>query len=179
MHEINSQSQIRRRNSSIRLQKYSLRIDMTPMVDLGFLLITFFVMTVQLSKPSVVNLNMSKDGPAMPVGNSKALTVLLDKADKVYYYEGEWQQALQEHRIFQTNLSVTSGLGVRIREKQKWLDQNDSKEGRSGLMLIIKAGNGASYSNVVDALDETLINAVKKYTLLPVNSDEQNWLSQQ
>jgi hypothetical protein len=74
---------------------------------------------------------------------------------------------------------VTAGIGATIREKQKWLDQNDTREGRAGLMLIIKAGYGASYSNVVDALDETLINGVKKYSLLPVGGEEQKWLSQQ
>jgi biopolymer transport protein ExbD len=103
MHEIVTKPEIRKRHSSIRSKKYSLRIDMTPMVDLGFLLITFFVMTVHLGKPSVVNLNMPKDGPEMPIGKSKVLTVLLDKPDKIYYYEGEWESALQQNRVFQTN----------------------------------------------------------------------------
>jgi biopolymer transport protein ExbD len=179
MQAINSKLQIRKGNSAIRLQRYSLRIDMTPMVDLGFLLITFFVMTVHLTQPSVVNLDMPKDGPETPVGNSKALTVLLHQGNAVYYYEGEWQQALKQNRIFKTNLSVTSGVGAKIREKQQWLDQYDTKEGRSGLMLIIKAGSGAFYSNVVDALDEALINGVKKYTLLSANPEEQNWLGHQ
>src|SRR6185436_20287053 len=105
MQEIVSKPQIGKRRSVTRSKKYSLRIDMTPMVDLGFLLITFFVMTIQLSKPAVVNLNMPKDGPEMPVGNSKAMTMLLDKGDAVYYYEGDWQQALKESRIIKTNLS--------------------------------------------------------------------------
>jgi len=179
MQEIVTKPMIGKRRSVTRSKKYSLRIDMTPMVDLGFLLITFFVMTVQLSKPAVVNLNMPKDGPEMPVGKSKAMTILLDKGAAAYYYEGDWQQALKESRIIKTNLSIAGGIGARIREKQQWLDQNDSKEGRMGLMLIIKAGTGASYSNVVDALDEALINAVKKYTLLSASQDEQTWLNQQ
>jgi biopolymer transport protein ExbD len=67
---------------------------MTPMVDLGFLLITFFVITVQLSKPTTVNLNMTKDGPPIDLGNSNALTVLLDEAGRIYYYHGNWKDAL-------------------------------------------------------------------------------------
>jgi biopolymer transport protein ExbD len=63
---------------------------MTPMVDLGFLLITFFIITTQLSKPSVVKLNMPKESKySTTVGESNALTFILDKDDRVYYYHGD------------------------------------------------------------------------------------------
>ena len=61
---------IRRRKAGVKGQKKeTLKIDMTPMVDLGFLLITFFIVTTELSKPRTANLNMPKDGPPIPVGN--------------------------------------------------------------------------------------------------------------
>ena len=139
---------------------------MTPMVDLGFLLITFFVFTAELSKPSVVKLNMPKDGPPILLGNSNALTILLDENDLVYYYHRDWKEASATGRVFKTNFSVSNGLGKVIREKQQWLDINEKKEGRNGLMLLIKAGKGASYQNVIDALDEAMINNCKKICTL-------------
>jgi biopolymer transport protein ExbD len=159
-----------------RMKKHSLRTDMTPMVDLGFLLITFFVFTAEMSKPSTVNLYMPKEGIKTPVGNSDALTVLLDDNNRIYYYHGNWKDALATNQVFKTNLSVTDGLGKVVREKQQWLDVNNKTEGRKGLMLLIKAGKEASYQNVIDALDEVLINRVTKYTILPAEPGEAAWI---
>ena len=166
----------RRRPGVGLMKKHSVKTDMTPMVDLGFLLIAFFVMTTELSKPSMVNLNMPKKGTEMPLGNSNALTILLEDNDRVYYYPGDWKDALANGQVFKTNFSESNGLGKVIREKQKWLDANSKKEGRDGLMLLIKPGKGANYKNVMNALDEALINNVKKYALLTVETEEKEWM---
>jgi biopolymer transport protein ExbD len=179
MTEINMANPSRRRRTDIRMKKHSLKTDMTPMVDLGFLLITFFVITVQLSKPAIVDLNMPKSGPAMDLANSNALTVLLDDADHVYYYHGTWKDALASGKIFKTNFSVGNGVGKVIREKQRWLDGYNQKEGRSGLMLLIKAGKDASYEHVINGLDEAMINLVKKYAVLSAEPDELEWMKKQ
>lgn len=167
----------RRRRGVSRPKKHSLRTDMTPMVDLGFILITFFVITVQLNKPVGMKLNMPKDGPPTDLGESAALTVLLDD-EKIYYYHGSWKDASSRNEIYPTTLSEMTGLGKIIREKQKWLDVHDKKEGRIALMLLIKPTSKASYKTVIDALDETTINAVKKYTILPADIEEKAWLQQ-
>lgn len=71
-------------------KKHTPKTDMTPMVDLGFLLITFFVITMELNKPVTLNLNMPKEGPTTDLGKSNALTVLLGKDNAIYYYHGDW-----------------------------------------------------------------------------------------
>ncbi len=173
-------SEFRQHRRRRTIKKHSVRTDMTPMVDLGFLLITFFVFTAELSKPAVMKLNMpGEDGYTMPVGNSNALTILLDANDRVYYYHGNWKDASSTHQVFKTNLSVTNGVGKVIRDKQQWLDINNKKEKRNGLILLIKAGDGAAYQNVIDALDETLINLVTRYTLLPADPEEKAWMKKQ
>jgi biopolymer transport protein ExbD len=170
----------RRRAGVRRMKKISLKTDMTPMVDLGFLLITFFVFTAEMSKPVAVKLNMPKEGgDATPVGNSNALTFLLDASDRVYYYHGNWDEASAKNQVLETDFSVKDGLGKIIRDKQQWLDVNNTKEKRKGLILLIKAGTGASYKNVVDALDETTINAVTKYFLVRAEQAEEEWMKQQ
>ncbi len=159
------------------------KIDMTPMVDLGFLLIAFFVITTELSRPATMDLIMPKEGPPMPLGKSDALTVLLAKNKTLYYYHGDWKEALATNQIFQTSFSVKHGVRKVINEKQFRLDNpqdamnNHTKKGRYGLMLLIKPGEDAVYRDVIDMMDEALINEVKKYAVLKTNEEEIKWLA--
>ena len=168
-----------RRADVRRMKKHSLKTDMTPMVDLGFLLIAFFVVTTRLSEPVVVKLNMPHDGPPTELEDSNALTVLLGSFGKIYYYHGNMSKALFENKIFETTFSVKDGIGQIIRDKQQWLDKvNISDEKRDGLMLLIKATDDAQYENIVEMLDETLINDVKKYAIVKIEPEEKKWLSE-
>jgi biopolymer transport protein ExbD len=163
-----------------RVKKHSLRTDMTPMVDLGFLLITFFVFTSELSKPVVTKLVMPTEEGRTTLGESDALTVLLGKNDAVYYYHGNPGKAFAEGQVYKTSFAVDKGIGTIIRAKQKQLAAHPaSKEGKDGLMLLIKPGEQASYQNVVDMLDEAMINNVKKYALLKQEKDEIDYLNRQ
>src|ERR1700753_1282211 len=73
-------------------KKLSTRIDLTPMVDLGFLLITFFIFTTTLNEPTGMKLGLpadAKDKDQSKLNEKSALTILLGKDDNVFYYEGE------------------------------------------------------------------------------------------
>ncbi|MGZ8517390.1 MAG: ExbD/TolR family protein [Chitinophagaceae bacterium] len=167
----------RRRGGMRHPKKHMPKTDMTPMVDLGFLLISFFVITTELNKPATIDLNMPKEGPPIVLGESDALTVLLGKDNTVYYYHGGWDKAIKTSNVFQTNLSVKYGVGKLIREKQHQLDVSNLIDGRKGLMLLIKPGKDAVYSNVIDMLDEAIINDVKKYAVLKQEDEEIKYLA--
>ena len=157
--------------------KHNPKIDMTPMVDLGFLLISFFVITTELSKPTAMDLFMPKESKVpMELGELNALTVLLDKDNRAWCYHGRWEDAVIQHTIIKTGFSGNNGLRKIIIAKQQWLDNYNKKEGRNGLMLVIKPGSGASYKNVVDVLDEVSINGVKKYAVVKMSEEEMGWL---
>ncbi len=152
------------------------KTDMTPMVDLGFLLITFFVITTQLSKPATIDLFMTKDGPPISLGRSDALTILMSKNNIIYYFQGDWEQAFNSNQIFQTSFSSNNGLRKLIQQKQNWLDSAQTKEGRKGLMLLIKADENAIYNDLVNVMDEILINDVKKYAIIGLSDGETRFL---
>jgi biopolymer transport protein ExbD len=146
---------------------------MTPMVDLGFLLITFFVFTSELRRPNTLDLVMPKEGKDMPVAESLSLTILLGNEGQVYYYEGEWSLK----KVHKASFHVANGIGRVIREKQQLLDLHPVRgEGRNGLMLVIKPGPGTNYKHIIDAMDEVLINGVKKYAITRPGKEENLYL---
>jgi len=173
--------QISNRKSGVKRKKrHSMKIDMTPMVDLGFLLITFFVMTVEMSKPSSLKFITPHEGKGTELQKSAALTVLLGNENEIWYYHGDWNEAFQQNEIHQTSFSYSNGLGKIIREKQIALDNTPVvHDGRDGLTVLIKAANNANYEGVVDVLDETIINNVKRYALVNMTEEEKKFLAKQ
>ena len=180
MAAINETAPESRRPRFARQKKTTLRIDMTPMVDLGFLLITFFIFTTSLSDKKTMFLAIPDDRPTpspILLKNTLALTLLIDKNNKVYYYNGNFKDAQAKNAILPTDYSVYHGIGDVIREKQKAVEAAGAdKEGRKGIMLLIKPTEGASYKNLVDALDEILINDLKKYAIVEASAEETAWL---
>lgn len=147
------------------------------MVDLGFLLITFFIFTTTMSENKAMKLFMPVDkGPATPAGESNVLTVLLGADNKVYAYEGKLEDAIKQNRFVATTYNEGDGIGNIIRKKQKRLKELKNKEGRNGLVFLIKPTAQSSYKNVVDALDETIINNIRKYMVIDASSEEKSQL---
>ncbi len=142
-------------------KKLSTRVDLTPMVDLGFLLITFFIFTTTMSQPTAMRLFLPKDTDKPEEQNkvkaSGALTIMLGKADQVYYYEGEDPTKIQA-----TNFKDIRGI---IITKKRSTDPKD-------FVVVIKPTPDATYRNTVDILDEMSINEVKRYAMVDISADE-------
>ena len=179
MAQIENTASVRKGKSFSHNKKQVIRIDMTPMVDLGFLLITFFVFTTTMSTPKATDLFMPKDDTThpQPLPNSLALSLLLDNNNKVYYYNGDFKEAVNANKIFETNYSTYGGIGKIIRQKQKDIDASGKfADGRKGLMLLIKPTSGSVYKNVIDALDEAVINDVRKYAIVEPANEEISYI---
>ncbi len=145
-----------------RSKKMSTKIDMTPMVDLGFLLITFFMLTTTLAKPVTMQLNMpdkTDTKETSPVKLSETLTVCPD-VDKVYYYQGIPTEAGTVMQV--TNYSET---GIR-----KVIADLKAKVG-SNFTIVIKPTKKAKYRNMIDMLDECAITNNKRYAFLEIDPD--------
>ena len=145
-------------------KRLSTRIDFTPMVDLGFLLITFFIFTTTLSTPSVMKLNLPPDGPPSLASEDKTLNLVLYKNNTIGYYLGSNLSAMQL-----TNYSP-QGVRKEIQMVQKQIAQRFGDT--SQLYVVIKPTSYSTYKNVVDVLDEMLINSVMRYILTEATAYE-------
>jgi biopolymer transport protein ExbD len=158
-------------------KKLSTKVDLTPMVDLSFLLITFFIVTTTWCKPKIAKLYLPANGTGTEVGRNAALTILAGKDNKIFYYQGNLQDALRDGLFGITSYSFKNGIGEIIRQKQLAMDKT-YKGGRKELTLLIKPSADASYQNVVALLDETIINVVSKYALVDISDDDKKVLKE-
>ncbi len=158
-------------------RKRSTRVDMTPMVDLGFLLITFFMLTTMLSNPKALPLVMPADGEPVPVGAGKALTILVGANNKVAWYDGQGNDPAAPPKVYTSSFAANKGIGEVIRAKQRKVAQayGDAEQ----LVVMIKASPGSKYRNMVDALDEMKINRVARYAVVNITVEEVRLLGEQ
>jgi biopolymer transport protein ExbD len=173
-----------------KAKKLSTRVDMTPMVDLGFLLITFFIFTTTMSSPTTLDLNMPKDikdpKDQTEAKESGVLTIMLGKGDQVYYYEGKLAVDASGNNFKQTTFK---GIRDIIINKKKSVIANykgdaecEAKAKADGkpanycqdkdFVVIIKPDKDATYKNTVDILDEMTINQVRTYAMVKILDQE-------
>lgn len=176
MAEINAASSEQRAGVR-RSKKLSTRVDLTPMVDLGFLLITFFVFTTNISKPVV----MSVHTPAPETPNvvtlapeSATLTLVLLDNNQVFYFHGKLEEAIAAGLYGITGYHLQNGIGEVIRQKKASMIKLGKKA--TEVILIIKPSSLASYQNCVDILDEVRINDLKIYALVDLDEADKKAL---
>lgn len=139
-------------------KKLSTRVDLTPMVDLGFLLITFFIFTTTMSQPTAMRLILPKDTDKKEEQNkvkeSGALSIMLGNNNVIYYYEGTLDPT-------GANFKSTNYKEIRnvIIDKKKRTNPED-------FVVVIKPTDQSNYKNTVDILDEMTINGVKRYAMV-------------
>jgi biopolymer transport protein ExbD len=140
-------------------KRRSIKVDLTPMVDLGFLLITFFILTTTLSDPTIANLFLPKDSNIKtPVKANAVLTLLLTRNDSIKYFEGPDQKTGNgKYCTFQNLRSI-------IQEKQKKVATILGN--RLETVLIIYPEDQSTYKNFIDALDEVQINDIRHYFVM-------------
>jgi biopolymer transport protein ExbD len=183
MADVTTSAATRVPHQKIRTKKMSTRIDFTPMVDLGFLLITFFMLTTTLNKPTVMPVVMPERDllpiePTQETKESQVLTFLLGGDDKIYWYEGITNAQLDSCGYAASGLRRVL-LDKKDRVKAQWGDEIKPHPTQLGhnrqvsrLTVIIKATDAARYANIVDVFDEMKICGIAYYLLLDVSPQE-------
>lgn len=150
------------KGGKVRSKKQNTRVDMTPMVDLGFLLITFFMFTTTFSKPNVMDLGLpakpKPDAPKPPpteIKLSNSISILLGKNNRVFWHQQD-ASSLNDQNLSETTLDREGIRKVIQQAKSRAVDQ-------SKFTVIIKPTDDAVYKNFVDILDEMAITKSEQY----------------
>ncbi|WP_317899163.1 ExbD/TolR family protein [Aurantibacillus circumpalustris] len=189
-----------------RAKKQSTRVDMTPMVDLAFLLLTFFVLTATFSKPKSMELTF----PAPPPPDQKVdevkngITFLLTQDDRIFYYEGQFRAADDEKgtKTVLSELNFSQGsLHKYLLDKSKVMQDaikaldaqhknnqladttfkrlvKERKADKESYTYLIKTDDKATYKNVIDVIDELNINVVGKYVMVDIIKPEMDLVNE-
>jgi biopolymer transport protein ExbD len=153
-----------------KAKKLSTKVDLTPMVDLAFLLITFFMLTTSLNKPKAMDLNMPKklDDKKVDVKESQVINILLAGGDSIWYYETADGKMTD---MKETSFGPNGVRGVILKKQKRVAAKfNGDKE---KTIVLIKMAEGAKYKNMVDILDEMDITSTKIYAIQDIVPIEQ------
>jgi biopolymer transport protein ExbD len=154
-----------KKGGKVRSKKASTRIDLTAMVDLAFLLITFFIMATTLAKPKAMDTfwpDKTKKDVQLPVAATRTMTVLLGANDKIEWYIGEPGKSATTVDNFGKN-----GIRKTLIEKNKEVEATHA--GPDNFMIVlVKASDKATYKDFVSMLDEINIAGIKSYGVVPI-----------
>ncbi len=205
MADIDTSGGGKKKGKKVRGKKLSTRVDFTPMVDLGFLLITFFMLTTSMNKPSTMEINMPFKDDNIPVDGqtkikeSQAMTIMLTGHDQIMYYFGFGDL------IGEANVTTFGAKGIRaaLMEKSREINPRlDSlkyykreaslnriteeaykahslrlKSDKKNVFVRIMYDNKARYKNLVDILDEMTITNIGQYAIVDITPEDLQMLA--
>jgi len=148
------------KGGKVRAKKMSTKIDMTPMVDLAFLLLTFFLLTTTFNKPKTMEVNMpdkvDDETQQTKINDQDILNLVLAENDKIYWWIG------LEPPVNETNYSKDGVRKVVLQHTQA----------NPKMMVLIKPKDDSRYENMVNILDEMDITDTKRYAIVDYTPDD-------
>ncbi|MDO6392404.1 biopolymer transporter ExbD [Pontibacter sp. BT731] len=154
-----------------RAKRQSTKIDMTPLVDLAALLITFFMLTTTFNKPQTMEINMPKkvenEEEQIALKASNAMTIILGADDKLYYYFG---LAEDNPEIVESSYAAN---GIRKVLLSSQVKSNDM------MTVMVKPMEGSRYKNMVDILDELKITDTKRFAMVDIGESDKKLVQEQ
>jgi biopolymer transport protein ExbD len=171
MAELDTSGGGNKKGGKVRGKKMSTKIDMTPMVDLGFLLLTFFIFTTTFSKPNQMDLNMpNKEDEDQPkpddaeIKESNTISIIMGKDDKVYWHQKS-ETTLTTDLLKETDYSAEGIRSAILFARKNAIDT-------SKFTVVIKPTPDCNYKNVVDILDEMAITKSERKAIVDIPAKE-------
>ncbi|MCW2118595.1 ExbD/TolR family protein [Flavobacterium sp. 7A] len=180
MAELNTGDGGGKKGGKVRSKKQNSKVDLTAMVDLAFLLITFFMLTTTLSKPQSMSLGLPDKDPKdddanIKVDENRTLTVMMGADDKLVFYMGLLNNPIAGPKDIAYG---KEGIRQELLKRKKEVLAYSTAKGKpdQGMIVIIKPSKKSNYKNVIDILDEMAISNVPTYTIVNDFSPEETKL---
>ena len=172
MAELDTSGGGKKKGGKVRSKKQSTRVDLTAMVDLAFLLITFFMLTTTLAKPQAMDLAMpdkeKQDQQELTIADNRTMTILLGAGNRL-----EWYMGLVDKPMTPPQVDNYGRNGIR-----KALIENAKKviattgDPSKGLIVLIKPSDQSNYRNFVDILDEMKVSNIDRYAIVEISDPD-------
>lgn len=178
MAELNTGDGGKGKGGKVRSKKSNAKVDLTAMVDLAFLLITFFMLTTSLSKPQSMDLGLpdkdDNDSTQIKTDQRRTVTIILGKGDKIKWFHGLLDAPEEGGKP--TNATYgKDGIRKEILKRVASIPQVTG-DPKKGMIVIIKPTKKSTYRNLVDILDEMAICDVPTYAIVNDFSDDEKKL---
>jgi biopolymer transport protein ExbD len=154
----------------VRSKKLNAKVDLTAMVSVSFLLIIFFMVTIELAKPKGIDLDLPDNGDIScgPIGcidSNRIYTILLDDNDKIVTYPGLLFSTLESPK---SSVYGENGIRKQLFERNKKIIEYSTALGKpkNGAIVIIKPSEKSNFKNLVDILDEMAIAKIETYSIV-------------
>jgi biopolymer transport protein ExbD len=177
MAELNQDSGGGKKGGKIRSKKQGGRVDLTAMVDLAFLLITFFMLTTSLNKPNAMDVTVPDKNEEdledrLEVADDRTTTILLAGNNKIVWYSGLFDNPIEGPETVDYG---AEGIRKVLLRKLVEVPQRTGDD----LIVVIRPSDDATHKNLVDILDEMKIVDAQKYSLGTILDMESEFLKQQ
>ncbi len=130
-------------------RRIGIRIDMTPMVDVAFLLLTFFMLTTAFSKPQSMEINLPPSETKVEVAESNLLTLRVNELGRIFW-----------------NIGIEAPKEIQFAELRKFLTQKNQENPK--LITLVKVDRKSKYHVMVDVMDELNLANVTRFSLAPM-----------
>ncbi|QZK90489.1 biopolymer transporter ExbD [Flavobacterium sp. CHNK8] len=163
----------------IRSKKLESRVDLTAMVSVSFLLIVFFMVTIDLAKPKSMSMGLPDKNPewdgTISCGSGteiRTITILLDNNNKLVSYQGLLSYPIEKPKMLSYD---SNGIRQELHNKKKSIQEFYGDSSR-GPIVIIKPSKKCNYKNLVDILDEMAIAKIDTYAIVNDFTPEESQL---
>ena len=136
-----------------KMRRVGIRMDMTPMVDVAFLLLTFFMLTTVFSAPQTMEINLPPKDVQVEVAEHNLLTLRIMEDGKIYW-----------------NMGIERAQRIEFKDLRVMLQERNSSNPK--LITLIKVNRKAKYHNMVDILDEIQLASVVRFSLAPMTDED-------
>jgi biopolymer transport protein ExbD len=141
-----------------QIRRLGIRIDMTPLVDIAFLLLTFFMLTTSMSRPQTMEINLPPEEVKVEIAESNLLTLRINNKGEVF-----WNMGIDAPEKIEF-----SGLRVFLKEKSS---------ANPKLVTLVKVDREGKYSMMVNIIDELNVSSITRFSLAPLTDQDKTLLS--